>query len=80
MESKEELSACISDVNWTSAHDCVHGTYVDAEQPLPSGTAVAAFDEVMFWCRQLDKDTILSIYEYSVGKNSLSRSRKYPLL
>ncbi|XP_078344306.1 uncharacterized protein LOC144629929 [Oculina patagonica] len=52
----------------TQTNTCVHGTWADVEQPLSSGTAVAAFDELMIWHTQLRDDTILSAFEYNIGK------------
>lgn len=54
----------------TQTNACVHGTWIDVEQPLSSGTAVAAYDELMIWHRQLRDDTILSAFEYSIGEKN----------
>lgn len=54
----------------TNTNVDVQGTYMDVEQPLSSGTAVAAFDELMIWHTYLSQATILSLFEYSLGKNN----------
>lgn len=54
----------------TSIGTCAHGPNLAVDTLLSSGTAVAAFDELMIWYRVLVKDTILSIFEYSIGKSN----------
>lgn len=54
----------------TNNNVCVFGTYMDVEQPLSSGTAVAAFDELMIWHTYFTQATVFSIFEYSIGKNN----------
>ena len=52
-----------------SSNLCVTGfnSVIAFEQPLTSGTAVAAFDEMMIWYNQLDRDAFLGMFEYSTG-------------